>query len=281
MILIADSGSTKCDWVVVDKGEKTYTKTIGFNPFFHSAEYIRNRILEDQVLSDMATRVTEIYYYGAGCSSPMRNSIVEDALTFCFPNAHNINVKEDILGAAIATSGDSSGIVCILGTGSNSCYYDGNNIDEEYPALGYILGDEGSGAYIGKKLLTKYLYKSLPSDLHEAFEGLGLTEQELIFKVYNQPHANVFLASLMKFMAPYEKHPYIQNLVYESFKEFAEVHIKCFSNYKDTPVSFLGSIAYFFQDQLNLVAKEFGFSIGMVLRQPIHRLSEYHQEKVA
>ena len=171
MILVADSGSTKCDWIIIDNSNtKLKTKTMGFNPFFHSTEFILGKIQENKIFQDYRDKIIEIYFYGAGCSSANRKLILENALSQFFNHAERIVVDHDLTGAALATTPFSPGIACILGTGSNSCFFDGKNIHENVPALGYILGDEGSGSYFGKILLADWLYHRMPTELAIEFQ---------------------------------------------------------------------------------------------------------------
>ncbi|MFM9943598.1 MAG: hypothetical protein ACKVQB_00050, partial [Bacteroidia bacterium] len=190
MLLVADSGSTKCDWILVKStGERLETSTMGFNPFFHNSVFIESELKKNELFVKYAGEVADLYFFGAGASSQNRNSIIENGLKKVFTNAKNIIVDHDIKAAVIATAGDQPGIVCILGTGSNSCYFDGETVSEKIPALGYILGDEGSGAYFGKILLTKYLYKKLPMELETALEkDCGVSKESIFEAIYNKPN---------------------------------------------------------------------------------------------
>jgi glucosamine kinase len=277
MILIADSGSTKSDWALVNNGERTFTETMGLNPFFHNSEFISKKLLDNPVLTEHKEAVTSIFYYGAGCSSEEKISIVDNALRIVFPNANSVAVRHDIDAAAYATCGNSPGIVCILGTGSNSCVYDGQNVVANFPALGYILGDEGSGSYFGKRLLSNYFYGTLPKEIERSIDDIGMSKDKLMNTVYNQPHANVFLASLMKSISQHNNHPYISDMVHEGFSSFAEIHIKCFENYRDYEVHFIGSLAHFYREILEGVSEKVGFKLGSILRQPIQKLVDYHK----
>ena len=275
MLLIADSGSTKCDWLLLsDSGEVLESHTMGLNPFFHSAEFMAQKMLANPLLESNRNAITEIQYYGAGCSSPDRNNIVEVGLKTIFPNASEIDVAEDMQAAALATCKGEKGIVCILGTGSNSCYFDGTKINKKVPALGYVLGDEGSGAFIGKQLIKHYLYKTLPHTIESTIAQLGFSNNDLLSKVYREPHANVFLASLVKEISMHNDHPFIQKIIKSGFKEFAEIHIQCFENYQSLPVHFVGSIAYYYIDMLTIVSAELDFKVGKIVKQPIKELAE-------
>ena len=277
MILVADSGSTKCDWLILNGAVKTETKTMGFNPFFHSAGLIHQALKSNPDLASIARDVDAIYFYGAGCSSAERNAIVENALKQTFPHATQIVVDHDLTGAALATCSKEKGIACIVGTGSNSCYFDGEKAMEAVPALGYVLGDEGSGSYFGKIILSNYLYKRLPSELSNAFEKRYDLSKEIIFsRVYNEPNPNVYLASFMKFVSDHRDHPYFKDMIYRGLSVFADIHISCYEGYRNVPVHFVGSIAYYFKEVLDEVAKNMRFKIGEVIKKPIYPLAEHH-----
>ena len=282
MYLLADSGSTKCDWVLVDDqfNEVSRPITMGFNPYFHSEATIATAVKQNEQLSQYAGQIKEIFYYGAGCSSQSLNSIVRRALKTMFVNA-KIHVEHDLLGAAYATYTGAPGISCILGTGSNSCYFDGKEIQEAVPALGYILGDEGSGSYFGKKLLALYMYKRLPKQIHEDFKNkyeLGM--DEIVLNVYNKPHANVYLASFVRFIADYRDEPIFKEMLKDGMKHFLEIHVQCYPQSRTVPVHFVGSVAYYYQDAIREAAIELGLSIGQIVRKPIDNLIRFHAEQL-
>lgn len=281
MILVADSGSTKCDWILMDRPDnQILTHTMGFNPFFHSSDLISQKILDNNQLNENSDRVAEVYFYGAGCSSKDRNEIVENALKRCFKEARIIKVDHDLTGAALATARDKPGITCILGTGSNSCYFDGERIHEAVPALGYILGDEGSGSYFGKILLSKYLYKHLPADIYEAFESRYNISKEIIFtNVYNLPNPNVYLASFMKFISDYREHPFFKDMIYRGLASFINIHVWCYQNFREVPVHFVGSIAFYFKEVLEEVARNHRFQVGRIEQRPVDPLANYHYQQ--
>lgn len=280
MYIIVDSGSTKSDWVVLNDEGKTYYSSMGFNPYFHNEEIIVNAIREVEDLYQLKDDVSVIYYYGAGCSSPKMNATVENALKQVFTNA-KITVDHDLTACALATYDNKPAISCILGTGSNSCYFDGEKISEEVPALGYILGDEGSGSYFGKKLLAAYLYKKLPKHIEEdLISDPGITKAGIVENVYMKPHANVYIASFMKFVARHAKDEYIKEMVYNGFKEFISIHVCCYPNYREVEVNFIGSIAFVFRPELEKAAQEFGATIGKVIQKPIDGLVNYHLTRI-
>jgi glucosamine kinase len=282
MIIVAESGSTKCDWLINhNDGKVLETHTMGFNPFFHQPDEILTHLRGNQDLSQVASKATAVYFYGAGCSSPDRNEVILSALVQFFRNAH-CEVNHDLNASAFATWDGNPAITCIIGTGSNSCYYDGVSVSEQVPALGYILGDEGSGSYFGKKLIADYLYKRLPKELQDAFfEQYKLQKEEIFHQVYNTNKANVFLASFMRFIVPHKEHAYIREMVYEGLSRFAEIHICCYSNFREVPVHFVGSVAFYFTEILQQVAVEKGFSLGKIDKNPGMSLLKYHLTREA
>jgi N-acetylglucosamine kinase-like BadF-type ATPase len=277
MIIVAESGSTKCDWLINhNDGKVLETHTMGFNPFFHQPDEILTHLRGNQDLSQVASKATAVYFYGAGCSSPDRNEVILSALVQFFRNAH-CEVNHDLNASAFATWDGNPAITCIIGTGSNSCYYDGVSVSEQVSALGYILGDEGSGSYFGKKLIADYLYKRLPKELQDAFfEQYKLQKEEIFHQVYNTNKANVFLASFMRFIVPHKEHAYIREMVYEGLSRFAEIHICCYPNFREVPVHFVGSVAFYFTEILQQVAVEKGFSLGKIDKNPGMSLLKYH-----
>jgi len=280
MLLIADSGSTKCDWVLVNpQGLETTFHTIGFNPFFHSTDFVVTEIQKNKELLDYADRVSEVNFYGAGCSSAERNEVLVIALRQVFPAA-KVTVDHDLTGAAYATCGTEPGIACILGTGSNSCYFDGSMIHEKVPALGYVLGDEAGGTWYGKELLRLFLYKELPDNIHEGLvEEFGLNKESIFEHVYNLPHANVYLASFMRFLSSRSQDPWVRDFMYNGFSKFINIHIWKYENHLEVPVHFIGSVAYHFADLLREACKIHRLEVGVITREPVKNLVQYHLKK--
>ncbi|MBU6341541.1 MAG: hypothetical protein KGS48_08625, partial [Bacteroidetes bacterium] len=250
MVIIADCGSTKCDWLLINSGrDQTLENTVGFSPFFHTTAEIKT-IVETQLLPKIsADKVTAVYFYGTGIHDAHRAEIVVLALKALFTKAE-VEVEHDLLAAARATCGRSAGIACILGTGSNSCYFDGAQILDNVPSLGWLLGDEGSGTYLGKALLRAAFYRELPQDLLKAFleaypEGLDAIKD----KVYEKG-ANAYLATFTRFLSEYLSHPFIQNLVAQCLSDFLDRQVLKYQGAQQVPVHFVGSIAYHFQDVL-------------------------------
>ncbi|MDZ4823851.1 MAG: ATPase [Flavobacteriales bacterium] len=278
MILIADSGSTKCDWALIDeKGSRLGDfETTGLNPYFHDEEKIENALRENNSLSITSKDITHVFFYGAGSSNEEMCAIMKRGLARVFSSAE-ILVEHDLLGSAMATYDGESCISCILGTGSNSCFFDGKKVYEEVPSLAYILGDEASGSYFGKILLREYFYKQLPEDLRDDFEkAYAPTKSEIISKIYREPNANTYLAGFMKFIGEHRDHPHVMNWVTEGMKHFIQIHVKCFSNWKEVPVHFVGSIGHYFEHCLRNAAKQEGIRLGRIIQKPIDGLVEYH-----
>ncbi len=281
MIFIIESGSTKSDWVLLDgKSNQSFFSTIGFNPYFHTAEIIESEINKNLDLVAIADSITAIYFYGAGCSSDQLNKIVHDGLSRVFSLAE-IKVEHDLTACAYSTYQGSPSISCIIGTGSNSCYFDGQNVSEVVPALGYILGDEGSGSYFGKKLLSSYLYHKLPKNIEEDFDRtFQLTKDEIIENVYKKPNANVYIASFMPFIAKHKEEEFFKVMVEEGMRNFMEVHVCCYSDYNEVPVHFVGSIAQIFEREVVKAADSLGIRIGQIIQKPIQGLVDYHQNYI-
>lgn len=280
MILIADSGSTKCSWVLHANAEEKpqYFNTIGFNPFFIDRAQIIEH-LQKSDLSAIVDKITEVHFYGAGCSnSQMRNKLKKDLSVF-FQSAA-ISVKHDLDAACIATFEGKSNICCILGTGSNSCFFDGNKIVEAAPALGYIVGDEASGNYFGKKVLQLYFNNKLSENLTRDLENeYGCTLEDYYENVYHSERPNKYLARFFRFLADNKSEIVFQEIIRNGLREFFELHICCFENYKNHPINFIGSVAYFLADEIKEMAKEFDCTIGQIIQNPIDNLVQYHLKK--
>ncbi|HWB63110.1 MAG TPA: hypothetical protein VG603_06340 [Chitinophagales bacterium] len=277
MTIIAESGSTKTNWLT-EKHE--LYQTIGFNPLFHSTESIYNEMMKHAELVNIRTHFKRVFFYGASCSSPARNKTVADALKKFFTEAETISVDHDLKAAAVATYSGGTGIVGILGTGSNSGLYNGKDLTEVVPALGYVLGDEGSGAYFGKKLMALYLYKQLPAETAKLLEDKYKVEKEKIIEsVYQKPHANVYLAGYAKVLSESPDKEFMDEMVEQGFTQFFKYHVCCYENYKQYPVHFVGSIAFFMKPILEKVAEKFGCHLGNINREPVYKLLEWHMKQ--
>jgi N-acetylglucosamine kinase-like BadF-type ATPase len=276
---IADSGSTKTDWVIVDRegNQADRVKTIGFNPYFQSSEFILAELQRSFSKSKInSNELHEVNFYGAGCSSIEKNAIVEQALSSQFPKAQ-INVDHDLVAAARATLGNESGIAGILGTGSNSCVWENGKVVHNIPSHGYIFGDEGSGSYLGIRLVQRYLEDNLETRVKQDFEKkFKLTKDQILNATYKEKDPNVFLASFASFYYDYLDQEPFRRIIRDGFVAFFEKRIQAYPNYSKYDLGFVGSIAYFYQDILSDVAQERGMTIRKITRCPIDTLVEFH-----
>lgn len=278
MILIAESGSTKCDWVLLNLSGEVVTQmtTIGFNPFHHSSEQICEELLRNESLSAISMGVEKLFFYGAGCSSEDRVEIIKHGLALFFKQAI-IEVDHDLKAAAFSTYGGVPEITCILGTGSNSVFFDGHLLREEVPSLAYILGDEGSASHIGKSLVTDFLYKKMPIDISTAFfKTFKIDKEKVLNNVYQRPHANVYLAEFSRFIGYYPEHNYIVNLLKNCFRRFIEIHVLCYPEALQSEINFVGSVASKNSEVLEQVLNEYELKMGRVVEKPLTKLIDYH-----
>lgn len=278
MILIADSGSTKTEWALLP-GTATF-KTKGISPYFLSTEQIV-LLLQQELLPQILApeNITQIYYYGTGCTAPATVSTVCNALAVLFPLAV-IKITYDLVASAHALCGNEKGIVSILGTGSNSCYYNGKEIERNNPGLGYILGDEGSGAYLGKTIIAEYLYGKLSKDLEQAFEEkFDIDKHSLLEKVYASTLPNRFLASFSIFFAAHRGEIQLERLLQEVLTLFFSKHILIYDQSVSVPIHFTGSIAWAYQDVLMELCKIHKLKMGRIVKAPIKELMKYYRNK--
>lgn len=277
MILIADSGSTKTDWcVVLDGTPIKRIATKGINPFFQSEEEIQQELTISLLPQLPEGTVNSVFFYGAGCT-PEKAPILRRAIADSLPVVGNIKAHSDMLAAARGLCGHEAGIACILGTGSNSCFYNGEDIVSNISPLGFILGDEGSGAVLGKLLVGDILKNQLSTAIKEAFlKQFDLTAPEIIDRVYRQPFPNRFLASLSPFIAQHLEEPAIHALVFNSFTAFLRRNVMQY-DYEKYPVHFIGSVAACYEEILQEAALETGIRIGKILQSPMEGLIQYHQ----
>lgn len=281
MILIADSGSTKTDWRLLGPdGSIAQAKTAGFNPYFQDSEAIKNELLQNLLSQLDARDIQEVYYYGAGCSTDNTRNIVRTAIRSAFPHAA-IEVNHDLLAAARALCGHQPGIACILGTGVNTCLYDGKEIVASRPSLGFWLGDEGSGGYIGKTLIQQYFHEEMPPELRQKFEKrykpvLG----DILENAYKKPFPNAFFASFSKFLFDNLSHPFAYRLAYNGFVTFFERYVCKFKDYQAYPVHFVGSVAFYYSNVLRQVAADKGILLKTIMETPIAGLTLFHQERI-
>ncbi|ETN95084.1 BadF-type ATPase [Zhouia amylolytica] len=284
MILIADGGSTKCDWIAVDETGNTLfkTRTKGVNPALLSKKEVVERIAESPELSSHKAEVKKVFFYGAGCGMEKQQKGLAKAFKRFFVEAEVIDVKED-LAAAVYACTEEAGVVCILGTGSNCCYFDGKEIYTRMPSLGYTIMDDASGNFIGKQLLRAYYFKQMPEYLADKFRvEYDLDPTKVKKKLYKKANPNAYLASFAKFLFENIEEPFFQALLKEAALSFLKSHLMLFREELLTkPAHFVGSIAYYAKDQITEVLKEHGIQTGKFVRRPIDGLVRYHTSKVA
>ena len=282
MIAIVDGGSTKCDWVILENSGKISQKTesIGFNPNIINADLIPQEIEKNPHLFLIKNQLDYICFYGSGCGTVENALLVETQLQKVFPYA-KVTVKEDLTAAAYAAYNGKPAIVCILGTGSNSCYFDGESIRRDLPSLGFLIGDEGSGSALGKHLVRRFFMKKLPQDLHQEFvETYHLTIEDAIKNMYHNPRANAYLAEFNKFVVQRKQHPYFQNMVFDEMKNFFEYQVLPYEEAREAEINFIGSIAYYYEDILRAAAAELNLTVGHIVQKPIESLVEYHKKYI-
>ena len=282
MILIADGGSTKADWIAINdqRIEEFRVRTLGLNPAIVPEQELRNRIVNMFQLINIKNDVEEIHFYGAGCGTPKPIEILKTILESIFVNA-TVFISEDMLAAVYAASGKKPAIVCILGTGSNSCYFDGDEMKTLVPSLGYILMDEASGNYFGKRLLIDYYYNQMPLEIAQEFKNEFNLDIDYIKKnLYRTPNPNMYLASFAKFMFIFKDNDYIKEIITCGFQEFFKYKILPFNKTAETPIYFIGSIAHYFRDILEEIAEKNSLKITDIIQRPIDNLLAYHKENI-
>ncbi|MGO3184064.1 MAG: N-acetylglucosamine kinase [Aequorivita sp.] len=281
MTLITDSGSTKCDWVLLDAVGNVLlkTKTKGLNPAVIDSEELRFRISENFELNNISHKVEILDFYGAGCGTSIPRKNLEEILILLFPNA-KVTVKEDLAAAVYAVTTDP-GIVCILGTGSNSCYFDGEEIHAPIASLGYTLMDEASGNYFGKRLIRDYYYNKMPSEIASEFKkGYNLEADEIKMNLYKKPNPNAYLASFAEFIFTRDEiSPYFHKLIKEGIETFIECRILTFEKTHKVPVHFIGSIAHFSENIIKECFEERNLKLGNIVQRPIDGMIEYYKNK--
>ena len=278
-ILIADGGSTKCEWCMLHGGRKSSVETQGISPYFLNRQQIEH-LLENELLPGIKKILPdEIHYYGTGCASAENRKMIHQAIRKIFPHA-KVHVDHDLMGAARALCGKTKGIVCNLGTGSFACYFDGKKIVKSRPGLGYVLGDEGSGAYLGRKVLQYYLYDTFDEELRYRFDASYVTTRaEILDHVYKQPMPNRYLASFTMFLAQNRGHYMIENIIEDGLNDFFFYHINKFSESWRLPVHFIGSIAFVFKDVVKDLCASYELELGHILQKPMDGLIAYHKTK--
>lgn len=279
MILIADSGSTKTDWRILDQNEViTQMQTVGFNPYYQDADSIANE-LKVNLLPFCTKEVTQVFYYGTGVTNEEKASVIKDAILKVFPTCQQIEAQSDVVGAARAACGKTAGIACILGTGSNSIYFDGEKTGFQVPPLGFWLGDEGSGGHLGKSLLLSYLHKELPLEIRAKFEEkYGIMDRLTVLEnAYHKPFPNRYFASFSRFLFDNLEDDFSRNLVENCFLQFFQKYILKYPMCHETAVNFVGSVAFYYKDLLIKIADSQEVKVGRILKSPIDGLVAFHQ----
>lgn len=274
-ILIADSGATKTEWCYNTSGEFETVFTEGLNPYYHTTESIAS-VVKNGLLPELDSEVDEVFFYGAGCDSDEKDAVVQTALDDCFPDA-KVNVYHDLLGAARACFLREAGIACILGTGSNSCLYDGTKIVEHIPSLAFILGDEGSAGYFGKKLINKYFRFEIPEDLKKDLEAnYNMSLDHITEGLYDGAQKSRFIASYGSFLGDHADHPFIKDILYEGFENFISRIVMNYTNAADYEVRFIGSVAFAHQKLIKEILQKHGLKSGLFVKNPMERLVTFH-----
>ncbi|MBS1667364.1 MAG: N-acetylglucosamine kinase [Bacteroidetes bacterium] len=278
-ILIADSGATKCEWCLLSKGKKKIIYTQGISPYFLSGEQIWQLLLKELMPKLNQVDIDEVYYYGTGLGTRDNVLILKKALKKIFSSA-KIEASEDMTGAARALCGRNKGVAAILGTGSNSCFYDGKKITKSSPGLGYVLGDEGSGAYLGKKVLQYYLYNTFDEELRYRFDAKYVTNRaEILENIYKKPLPNRYMASFTIFLAENRGHYMVENIIEDGLNDFFFTHLCKFNEVWKFPVHFAGSLAFGFRDVIEELCDVYEFELGNILQKPMDGLVKYHGVK--
>ena len=274
--LIADSGATKAEWCLVNGGKIKTIFTQGISPYFLNTVQITDLLIKELKPKLKNVSIDEVFYYGTGCANPENAKSVKKAITKVLPGS-KVAVTHDLMAAARALCGRKKGIACILGTGSNSCYFDGKKIVKNSPGLGYVLGDEGSGAYLGKKVIQYYLYGTFDDELMGRFDVTYTTNKsEILENVYKKPLPNRYLAGFARFLADNRGHYMIENIIEDGLNDFFFNHLCKYRETWTLPVSFAGSVACGFKDVLQDLCNSYEVDLGRVMKNPMEGLLEYH-----
>ena len=276
--LICDSGSTKAEWCLLNGKSKKIVTTQGLSPYFLTTQQIQQIIAKELMPKIKNIIIDEVFFYGTGCSNSENVKSVKKAISLVFSKA-KVNVDHDLMGAAKALCGRNKGIACILGTGSNSCFYNGKKIVKNSPGLGYVLGDEGSGAYLGKKVIQYFLYKTFDEDLMDRFNAKYVTNSvDILNHVYKQPLPNRYLASFVPFLIENRGHYMIENIIEDAFNDFFFNHIYKYRESWQMPINFVGSVAFGFKDVLKEMCNAYELQLGIVIKKPMDGLIKYHSQ---
>lgn len=281
-ILLADSGSTKTDWCLISAGKKPrHFQTAGLNPFFRTEEECLEILANELKINPAKESIDKIYFYGAGVKDKTKATFIEKVLKKYF-GVKNATAHSDMLGAARATCSSEKGICAILGTGSNSCYYNGSKIAVQNPSLGFIVGDEGSGTYMGKRVLQYYFYKTFDDDLKAAFENkYGNDLTEILQKIYRETGANRYLASFTQFLIEQRGHYMIENIIEDALIDFYQRHILKYRESWKHPINFIGTVAYEFRDIIESLHEQYGLETGTIAKAPMEGLIKYHKSELS
>ncbi len=282
MILIADSGATKTEWCILSASVNTRIKTQGISPYFLNAvqvaELIRSELLPGV---GQPLEISDIHYYGTGCTAPQTSKVIADALADVFPGAI-VNVSYDLFAAAHALCGNNEGIACILGTGSSSGYFDGKEIRKNIPGLGYVLGDEGSGAYLGKMFAIQYLYNKIDPSLRVLFEAeFALNPDKLLYKTYSEPYASRFFASFSYFLSRNRLHPQVKAILKKGLADFFDIHVSEYEQRHKVPVHFTGSISVVYRHIIKQLCDQHDITCGNIIAEPMDGLIDYYRGRYA
>lgn len=276
--LIADSGSTKTEWCLLKNHNKTLFTTQGMSPYFVNSSQAENIIQNEVIPFFKKNKVDEIFFYGTGCKNPANIQMFKNVFKKLFRDS-KVTVDNDLSGAAKALCGDEKGIACILGTGSNSCYYNGKKIVKNSPGLGFILGDEGSGAYLGKKVIQHYLYNIFDEELRARFDAKFVTtDSEILESVYKKPLPNRYLASFVAFLTENRGHYMIENIIEDGINDFFYTHIISYKESPKLPIHFTGGVAFGFREVVKQLCLNYDLQPGTFLRTPMEGLIKYHKE---
>lgn len=283
MVLIVDSGATKSDWIALnDKGEQLFiTQTLGLSPEVLTREVIEDRLANNFEISKNKEKVTQLFFYGAGCGTNRMKRFLRKIFKEFFPNA-KAEVREDTFAAIYSTTKIGHlGIVCILGTGSNCSYYDGHQLFQKVTSLGYILMDDGSGNFFGRKLLRDYYFHKMPQDLGIKFaQEYNLDADVIKENLYKQPNPNTYLAKFARFIVENKEHPYCKSVIDKGFQQFVNNYIMQFELATKVPINFVGSIAYYLRDELKIVLERNDLIVGVIRQRPIEGLVEFHKSTI-
>ncbi len=276
IILIADAGATKTEWCLLQNGKAKTIITQGISPYFLSGAQITELMLQELTPKMKKLEPDAIFYYGTGCTNPDNKRIVKKSIQTVFPGS-KVEVTHDVDGAAKGLCVRKKGIACILGTGSSSCFYNGKKIVKNRPGLGYALGDEGSGAYLGKKVIQYFMYNTFDEDLRSRFDAAFVTTgTEILENVYKKPLPNRYLATFARFLADNRGHYMIENIIEDGLNDFFFTHLCKYSEAWNYPINFVGGIAFGFKDVIKELCNSYNFELGTVLQKPMTGLIEYH-----